>query len=82
MDCVGIVAEYNPFHRGHLYHLEEARRLSGGKPVIVVMSGNYVQRGEPAMWDQWTRTRAALLSGASIVLELPARQSTQSSKTP
>lgn len=71
MNIVGIIAEYNPFHRGHARHLSEARRLAGADYVIVVMSGNYVQRGAPAMFDKYTRASAALLNGADLVLELP-----------
>lgn len=71
MNAVGIVAEYNPFHNGHLYHLEEAKRRSGCAYAVCVMSGNFTQRGEPAMADKWTRARAALLAGADVVLELP-----------
>ena len=67
----GIVAEYNPLHRGHLYHLEKARELSKAGAIIVVMSSNFVQRGEPALLDKWHRTEAALDSGADLVLELP-----------
>lgn len=71
MNAVGIVAEYNPFHNGHLYHLEEAKSRSGCAYAVCVMSGNFTQRGEPAMADKWTRARAALLAGADVVLELP-----------
>ncbi|MEG1547900.1 MAG: nucleotidyltransferase family protein [Clostridia bacterium] len=71
MSCVGIIAEYNPFHNGHLYHIDQARRLSGARYVIAVMSGNFVQRGEVAAFDKFTRTRHALMCGADMVLELP-----------
>ncbi len=69
---LGIIAEYNPFHNGHLYHMEEARRRSGCDYLIVVMSGDYVQRGAPALFDKYTRARFALEAGADAVLELPA----------
>ena len=69
---VGIVAEYNPFHKGHLYHMEQARKISGADAVVVVMSGPFVQRGEPALIDKWQRARMALAAGANLVLELPA----------
>lgn len=69
--AVGIVTEYNPFHNGHLYHVEQARRLSGADVVVAVMSGHFVQRGEPAIVDKWTRTRMALLAGVDVVIELP-----------
>lgn len=71
MKTLGIIAEYNPFHKGHAYMIEEAKKKSGAERVIVVMSGSFVQRGEPAMFDKWTRTQAALQNGADLVLELP-----------
>ncbi len=72
MQAVGIVAEYNPFHAGHAWHIRETRRLLGGDAAVVaVMSGNWVQRGECAVFDKWTRARAALEGGADLVLELP-----------
>ncbi len=70
MEATGIVAEYNPFHNGHLYHLAEARRLAQ-QPVIVVMSGSFMQRGEPAILDKWQRAQLAVQGGASLVIELP-----------
>jgi len=70
MEATGIVAEYNPFHNGHLYHLAEARRLAQ-QPVIVVMSGSFMQRGEPAVLDKWQRAQLAVQGGASLVIELP-----------
>ena len=72
MKTVGIIAEYNPFHNGHLYHIRESRRLTGAGYVVVVMSGDFVQRGGPALADKYTRTRMALCGGADLVLELPA----------
>lgn len=71
MNTVGIVAEYNPFHAGHAFHIRETRRLLGDCAVVCVMSGNFVQRGECALFDKWTRARAALENGADLVLELP-----------
>ena len=68
---LGIIAEYNPFHNGHHYHIEEAKRQSGCDYVIVVMSGDFVQRGTPALLDKYTRAEFALRAGADIVLELP-----------
>ena len=70
MVTAGVIAEYNPFHRGHGWLLTETRRR-GATHIVAVMSGCYVQRGEPAMWDKWVRTRAALLGGADLVVELP-----------
>lgn len=72
MNVAGIIAEYNPFHNGHLYHLQKTKQLSGADYLIVVLSGNFVQRGEPAIFDKSVRTRMALLCGADLVLELPA----------
>ncbi len=67
----GIVAEYNPFHLGHKYHMEQARTIAGSEGIIVVLSSNFVQRGEPALISKWERARAALECGADLVLELP-----------
>ncbi|MFP4481313.1 MAG: nucleotidyltransferase family protein [Thermovirgaceae bacterium] len=74
--AVGIIAEYNPFHTGHLYHMQAARRQSGAKATIVVLSSNFVQRGEPAFLEKRTRTEMALSHGADLVIELPALYST------
>ena len=71
MRTVGIIAEFNPLHPGHVEHINESRRISGARNVIAVMSGNFVQRGEPAIEDKWFRTREALLHGVDIVIELP-----------
>jgi predicted nucleotidyltransferase len=71
MKTVGIIAEYNPFHKGHAYQIQKARELSGADYVIAVMSPDFVQRGSVALADKWTRTRMALLGGADLVLELP-----------
>lgn len=76
MKVVGIIAEYNPFHTGHQFHIEEARRLSGADAVIVVLSGNFTQRGEPALLEKHVRARMAVegdsVTGADLVLELPS----------
>ncbi len=72
MGCVGIIAEYNPFHNGHRYHLEQAVKKSGCSRVVVAMSGCFVQRGEPAMFSPIERTRWALEAGAHMVVALPA----------
>ncbi len=78
MKIAGIIAEYNPFHKGHLYHLAKTRRRTGAEGLIVVMSGDFVQRGEPAIVDKFARTRMALAGGADVVLELPVRYATSS----
>lgn len=72
MTVCGIIAEYNPFHNGHLYHMEKSRQLSGADYIIVVLSGSFVQRGAPAFVDKYMRTRMALEAGADLVIELPA----------
>lgn len=66
-----IICEYNPFHNGHKHHIEETRKKTNCDFIISVMSGNYVQRGEPAIMDKWERTRAALKCGSDLVIELP-----------
>lgn len=71
MKILGIVVEYNPFHLGHKYQLEMARKESQCDGVAVVMSGNYVQRGEPAIIDKYTRAEMAIKSGVDLVIELP-----------
>ena len=71
MSVVGIVAEYNPFHAGHAFHLAETRRRLGECTAVAVMSGHFVQRGECAVLDKWTRARLALEGGVDLVLELP-----------
>lgn len=73
MNITGIIAEYNPFHNGHAYQLERARSLTGADYLIVVMSGDYVQRGVPAVLEKHIRARFALENGADLVLELPVR---------
>lgn len=72
MKINGIIAEYNPFHNGHKYHLEESKRLTGADYTVAVISGNFVQRGSPALLDKHSRAEMALRSGVDLVLELPA----------
>ena len=73
MNAVGIVAEYNPFHKGHEYHINRTKKLLGTDlPVVAVMSGDFVQRGECAVFNKSARAKAAVLSGADLVVELPA----------
>lgn len=71
MKVLGIVAEYNPFHNGHKYHLENCRSISGADCIVAVMSGNFTQRGEPAVVDKWARCEMALMNGIDLVIELP-----------
>ncbi len=77
---LGIIAEFNPFHRGHLYLIEEAKKLTGSDYCVIVMSGDYVQRGAPAIFDMHKRAEMAVLSGADLVLELPVRFATASAE--
>ena len=79
MQAVGIVAEYNPFHNGHLHHLQETKKLTN-LPVVAVMSGSFMQRGEPAFMDKWQRARLAVENGVDLVLELPATFSLRSAE--
>ncbi len=71
MKVLGIIAEYNPFHNGHLYHLRESKKSIGADFVVAVMSGNFVQRGEPALINKWERAKVAALNGIDLVIELP-----------
>lgn len=71
MRAVGLVTEYNPFHNGHLHHLRESLRVAGADASVAVMSGHFLQRGEPAMVDKWVRTEMALAAGIDLVFELP-----------
>ncbi len=78
MKITGLITEYNPFHNGHLYHIEKAKEVTGADAVLVVMSGDFVQRGEPAIFSKEIRVHAALASGASAVIELPVVYATGS----
>ncbi len=78
MKIVGLITEYNPFHAGHLYHMQQARELTGADYCVVLMSGSFVQRGAPAIFDKYLRTKTALLAGADLVLEIPVAFSTAS----
>lgn len=78
MKVLGIIAEYNPFHNGHLYHLEQSSQIAKTKNIVVVMSGNFVQRGDCAIMDKHLRAKIAVKNGASLVLELPCLYATQS----
>ena len=80
MKTAAIIAEYNPFHKGHHYHMVKTRELTGADYVVVIMSGDYVQRGEPACTDKYFRARMALLSGADLVIELPVIYATASAE--
>ena len=71
MTIAAVIAEYNPFHNGHAYQLREIRRQTGADLILVMMSGDFVQRGAPACTDKYTRCRMALAAGADMVCELP-----------
>lgn len=71
MNIAGIIVEYNPFHSGHRYHIEKTRALTQCDLLIAVMSGNFVQRGEPAITDKWHRAKTAVENGVDLVIELP-----------
>ena len=78
MASVGIIAEYNPFHNGHLYQIEKIKKKYPEDTIIIAMSGNFTQRGEPAIIDKWNRTRLAIENGADLVVEIPYAFTTQS----
>lgn len=80
MKTVGLITEYNPFHNGHRYHLEQSKKITNADNVIVVMSGNFLQRGIPAITDKYTRAKMALSQGADLVIELPATCATASAE--
>lgn len=71
MKSVGLITEYNPFHNGHLHHLRESLRQTGAEVSVAVMSGHFLQRGEPALVDKWVRAEMALKAGVDLVVELP-----------
>jgi predicted nucleotidyltransferase len=81
MKAVGLVTEYNPFHNGHLYHLNKAMELTGADISVAVMSGDFVQRGELAVLDKYTRTSMALNSGVNLVIELPVDYAVSSAES-
>lgn len=80
MKTVGIIAEYNPFHNGHLYQLKKAKEITGADFAVVVMSGDFTQRGIPAVFDKYTRCRLSLLAGADLCIELPVVYATASAE--
>ena len=81
MKAVGLVTEYNPFHNGHLYHLNKAMELTGADISVAVMSGDFVQRGELAVLDKYTRASMALNSGVNLVIELPVNYAVSSAES-
>lgn len=81
MKSFGIIAEFNPFHLGHKYLIDKAREETGSEICVAVMSGSFVQRGGPAVYDKWERARMALEGGVNLVLELPAVYATASAES-
>jgi len=77
MRVIGIVSEYNPFHNGHKFHLELSKKLCKAEYSVAIMSGNFLQRGEPALFDKWIRAKMAVLNGIDLVIELPVVYSCQ-----
>ncbi|MDP3058302.1 MAG: nucleotidyltransferase family protein, partial [bacterium] len=80
MRILGLVVEYNPFHFGHQYHIEEARKLVNPDLVVGIMSGNFMQRGEPAIVDKWARAEMAVRSGVDAIFELPTAYALRSAR--
>jgi len=80
MRTVGLVVEYNPFHNGHHYHLQQSVKITRADAVVAVMSGHFLQRGEPALLDKWARAEMALRGGCDLVLELPVAYATQAAE--
>ena len=80
MKIVGLVVEYNPFHNGHLYHLNKSKEVTNATHSIAVMSGNFLQRGEPALFDKYTRAQIAVSNGVDLVVELPSLFACQSAE--
>ncbi|WP_297136683.1 nucleotidyltransferase [Terrisporobacter sp.] len=80
MNILGLIVEYNPFHNGHLYHLEKSKKITKATHTIAVMSGSFLQRGEPALFDKYTRAEIAVKNGVDLVIELPTLYSCQSAE--
>lgn len=78
MKVLGIVAEYNPFHKGHAYHLKEAKKAAKADYSVAIMSSNFLQRGQPALFNKWQRAEMAILNGLDLVIELPVLFSARS----
>lgn len=79
-NVLGIICEYNPFHNGHLYHLNEAKRITNSDYSVAIISGNFTQRGEPSIVSKWVKTEMALKCGIDLVLELPTIYSISSAE--
>lgn len=77
---LGIVCEYNPFHNGHLYHLEQSKKMTGANYTVAIMSGNFTQRGSTSLIDKWSKAESAINCGVDLVLELPVLYATSSAE--
>lgn len=77
---LGIIGEYNPFHNGHLYHLEQSKKLTSSNYTVAIMSGNFTQRGSTSLLDKWSKAEAAIRSGIDLVIELPVLYATSSAE--
>ena len=77
---LGIVSEYNPFHNGHILHLKKSLELTNADFTVAIVSGNFVQRGEPSLIDKWSKTEMALRQGIDLVIELPTIYSVSSAE--
>ena len=77
---LGIIAEYNPFHNGHLYHLEASKKLTDADYTVAIISGNFTQRGSTSIVDKWSKTKMALKNGIDLVIELPVLYSISSAE--
>lgn len=80
MSVLGLITEYNPFHNGHLYHLENSKEITGCDTVVCIMSGNFIQRGQPALINKWARAKMALNNKVDMVIELPVHYSVSSAE--
>ena len=79
-NVLGIICEYNPFHNGHLYHLNASKKMTNSDYSIAILSGNFTQRGEPSIVDKWAKTKMAIESGIDLVIELPTLYSISSAE--
>ena len=77
---LGIICEYNPFHNGHLYHLEQAKKITGSNYSIAILGGNFTQRGSTSIFDKWSKAEIALKNGIDLVIELPVLYSISSAE--
>lgn len=80
MNLLGLVVEYNPFHNGHKYHLEKSKEITNATHTVAIMSGSFLQRGEPALFDKYTRAEMAVKNGVDLVIELPTLYACQSAE--